>query len=199
MQGVLDPADAELAIRHGADGIVVSNHGGRQLDYAPTALDMLPAVVAAVGGRVPIWCDGGVRRGTDVFKALALGATGVLLGRPVLYALALGGAGGVARALDLLQREFELAMALAGCQSVKDITSQHLLRMPGAGLQRVGCGTTCCQSGGQCCQKHAAAYQSACKDQQQQQQQQQQSVQSCTGSCCGSSCCRTGQGQRSRL
>lgn len=190
MQGVLDPKDAELAITHGADGIVVSNHGGRQLDYSATALDMLPAVASAVAGRVPIWCDGGVRRGTDVFKALALGATGVLLGRPVLYALALGGAGGVARALDLLQREFELAMALAGCRSVKDITSQHLLRVTGGGLESASCGTSCCQRGGRCCQKQAAACcQSACADQQQQQ------------SACGSSCCRTGQNQlvRSRL
>jgi len=92
---VLAPADARLAVKYGADGIIVSNHGGRQLDYSPAALDVLPAVVAAVDGRVPVMMDGGVRRGTDVLKALALGASAVLLGRPVLYGLAVGGPTGV--------------------------------------------------------------------------------------------------------
>jgi isopentenyl diphosphate isomerase/L-lactate dehydrogenase-like FMN-dependent dehydrogenase len=92
---VLAPADARLAVKYGADGIIVSNHGGRQLDYSPAALDVLPAVVAAVDGKVPVMMDGGIRRGTDVLKALALGASAVLLGRPVLYGLAVGGPGGV--------------------------------------------------------------------------------------------------------
>lgn len=100
---MLAPADAELALQHGVDGIIVSNHGGRQLDYAPAALDMLPGIVAAVAGRVPVLMDGGVRRGTDVFKALALGADGVLLGRPVLYGLAVGGAAGVTKVRGCLR------------------------------------------------------------------------------------------------
>eukprot|EP00775_Hariotina_reticulata_P007936 gene7936-8132_t len=100
IKGVLAPADARLALQYGADGIIVSNHGGRQLDYSPAALDVLPAIVAAVNGRVPVMMDGGIRRGTDVLKALALGASAVLLGRPVLYGLAVGGPTGVTQGLD---------------------------------------------------------------------------------------------------
>ncbi|GIL72800.1 hypothetical protein Vretimale_4489 [Volvox reticuliferus] len=127
VKGLLSPADAELAVQYGVDGIVVSNHGGRQLDFAPSGLEMLPAVVAAVQGRVPVLVDGGVRRGTDVIKALALGASAVLLGRPVLYGLAVGGQAGVERVLQLLRNEIELSMALAGCTSVRDIGPSLLL------------------------------------------------------------------------
>ncbi|GIL43172.1 hypothetical protein Vafri_986 [Volvox africanus] len=129
VKGLLSPADAELAVQYGVDGIVVSNHGGRQLDFAPSGLEMLPAIVAAVQGRVPVLVDGGVRRGTDVIKALALGASAVLLGRPVLYGLAVGGQAGVERVLQLLRNEIELSMALAGCSSVRDI-GPHLLLPP---------------------------------------------------------------------
>ncbi|GLC35734.1 hypothetical protein PLESTB_000488900 [Pleodorina starrii] len=129
VKGLLAPDDAELAVRYGVDGIVVSNHGGRQLDYAPSGLEMLPAVVAAVRGRVPVLVDGGVRRGTDVIKALALGASAVLLGRPVLYGLAVGGQAGVERVLQLLRNEIELSMALAGCATLRDI-GPHLLLPP---------------------------------------------------------------------
>jgi isopentenyl diphosphate isomerase/L-lactate dehydrogenase-like FMN-dependent dehydrogenase len=144
---VLHPADAVLAVQHGADGIIVSNHGGRQLDYSPTALDMLPAVVATVrrheraaaaagGGsgaaaaaRTPILMDGGVRRGTDVVKALALGADAVLVGRPVLYALAAGGQAGVEKALSMLRHELALAMALCGAVTVGELGPQLLLEV----------------------------------------------------------------------
>ncbi|KAJ9527343.1 hypothetical protein QJQ45_025608 [Haematococcus lacustris] len=134
LKGILSPADAAQAIAVGVDGLVVSNHGGRQLDGTPPTLDVLPAVVAAVRGRVPVLMvraalggaggragDGGIRRGSDVVKALALGASGVLLGRPVLYGLALGGAQGVTRVLQLLREELELAMALSGCAKLSDI------------------------------------------------------------------------------
>jgi len=131
MQGVLSAADARKALAYQVDGIVVSNHGGRQLDGAPSALQMLPNVVEAVQGKVPVWVDGGIRRGTDILKALALGAQGVLLGRPVLYALAVGGQEGVERALDLLRQEFELAMALAGCSNLSEISRTMLINAPG--------------------------------------------------------------------
>lgn len=137
IKGVLSPADALLALEHGVDGIVVSNHGGRQLDYSPAALDMLPGVVAAVGGRVPVLMDGGIRRGTDVLKALALGASAVLLGRPVIYGLAVGGQQGVQQVLQTVQRELELAMALAGCRSVSDIGPHMLLRCTADGVKPV--------------------------------------------------------------
>lgn len=130
-QGVLSPEDAVIAVQYGVDGLVVSNHGGRQLDTSPSALDMLPAIVAAVGGRIPVLMDGGVRRGTDVLKAIALGATAVLLGRPILYGLAIGGEHGVRRVIQLLKQEFELSMALSGCCSVGSITSKLLLPAPG--------------------------------------------------------------------
>eukprot|EP00877_Chromochloris_zofingiensis_P012973 jgi/Chrzof1/792/Cz01g29010.t1 len=131
IKGVLSPEDAVIAVQYGVDGLVVSNHGGRQLDTSPSALDMLPAIVAAVGGRIPVLMDGGVRRGTDVLKAIALGATAVLLGRPILYGLAIGGEHGVRRVIQLLKQEFELSMALSGCCSVGSITSKLLLPAPG--------------------------------------------------------------------
>ena len=123
VKGLLAPEDAEIAVAFGVDGVIVSNHGGRQLDGAPTALEALPGVLRAVRGRVPVLIDGGIRRGTDVVKALALGATAVLLGRPVLWGLAVGGEEGVLRVLELLRAEIELAMALVGCTSLKQIDS----------------------------------------------------------------------------
>ena len=121
LKGIMAPEDAELAIRHGADGIVVSNHGGRVLDTMPASLDALPGVARQVAGRVPVLMDGGIRRGTDVLKALALGACAVMVGRPYLYGLAVAGPAGVAHVLHLLRCEFEVAMVLAGCRTLADI------------------------------------------------------------------------------
>lgn len=115
VKGIVRGDDAERCLAHGASGIVVSNHGGRQLDTAIATIRALPEVVAAVAGRVPILLDGGVRRGTDIIKALALGACAVQIGRPVLWALAAGGQAGVRRMLELLRLEFDLALALCGC------------------------------------------------------------------------------------
>jgi 4-hydroxymandelate oxidase len=120
VKGILHPDDARLAVEHGADAIQVSNHGGRQLDGSIASIDALPAVVEAVGGRVPVLLDGGVRRGTDVLVALALGAAAVGIGRPALWGLAVNGEAGVGSVLDLLTAEIELAMALAGVRSVAD-------------------------------------------------------------------------------
>lgn len=121
LKGILHADDARLALEHGMDGLIVSNHGGRQVDGAIASLDALPAVVSAVGDRVPVLLDGGVRGGADVFKALALGAHAVLVGRPYVYALSLGGSDGVAQLLRDLAADFELTMALAGCRSVREI------------------------------------------------------------------------------
>jgi 4-hydroxymandelate oxidase len=118
VKGVLHPDDARLAIEHGAAGIVVSNHGGRQLDAAIASLDALPAIVKAVDGRVPVLLDGGIRRGTDALMALALGASAVGIGRPVIWGLAVDGEAGVGRVLDLLAAELEHSMALAGAASL---------------------------------------------------------------------------------
>jgi 4-hydroxymandelate oxidase len=123
VKGVLTAEDAELAVAAGVDGIVVSNHGGRQLDWSPAGLSALPEVVAAVAGSVPVLVDGGIRRGTDVVKALALGADAVLVGRPCIWGLAVDGEGGVADVLRILRLEFENAMALCGCRTVEEITS----------------------------------------------------------------------------
>ncbi|CUM56126.1 unnamed protein product [Debaryomyces tyrocola] len=129
LKGILTAEDAELAINAGADGIVVSNHGGRQLDGALSTLDALPDVVAAVNGRIPVHIDGGIRRGSDIFKALALGADHCWVGRIALWGLAYKGEEGVSIALNILHDEFRLVMALMGCISVKDIKPEHLARM----------------------------------------------------------------------
>ncbi len=121
IKGIVRADDAARAIASGAAGVVVSNHGGRQLDTAPATIDALPPIVDAVDGRGDVLLDGGVRRGTDVIKALALGARAVLLGRPILWGLAAGGAAGVGRALELIRDELDLAMALCGCPTVADI------------------------------------------------------------------------------
>ncbi len=122
VKGIVRGDDAALALAHGAAGVIVSNHGGRQLDTAVATARALPEVADAMGGRGALLVDGGIRRGTDIIKALALGANAVLLGRPVLWGLAVGGAEGVQRVLDLLRDEFDLALALAGCRSPKELT-----------------------------------------------------------------------------
>lgn len=121
LKGVLAADDARRALDHGVDGLIVSNHGGRTLDSAPATLDALPAVVQAVGGCAPVLLDGGIRRGTDVLKALALGASAVLVGRPVVHGLAAAGAAGVAHVLHLLRTELELAMVQCGCRRLAEI------------------------------------------------------------------------------
>ncbi len=126
LKGILDPEDAQFALAHGADGIVVSNHGARNLDTLPASLEALPAIVEQVAGRVPVLLDGGVRRGTDVVKALALGASAVLIGRPYVYALAAAGAEGVAHCVQLLRRELEMAMALLGVTTLREINRKTL-------------------------------------------------------------------------
>jgi 4-hydroxymandelate oxidase len=122
VKGILTAEDGALAFAHGASGVVVSNHGGRQLDGAIATADALPEVVEVAAGRGPVLLDGGIRRGTDVLKALALGASAVLIGRPYLWGLAAAGEHGVGRVLDLLRADLELAMALAGCPSIAAIT-----------------------------------------------------------------------------
>ncbi|MDX6396597.1 MAG: 4-hydroxymandelate oxidase [Gaiellaceae bacterium] len=131
LKGIQTGEDAVLACEHGADAIVVSNHGGRQLDaVAPTA-ELLPEIVDAVAGRIEVYVDGGIRRGTDVVKALALGARAVLAGRAPLWGLACGGADGAQRVLELLREEFELALALCGCTSPAEVDASYLsIRSP---------------------------------------------------------------------
>jgi 4-hydroxymandelate oxidase len=121
IKGILAPGDAALAVEHGATAVIASNHGGRQLDGVPAPITVLPGIVDAVGGRIEVLLDGGVRRGTDVLKALALGARAVLVGRPVLWGLTLDGESGVTAVLEHLRGEIDLAMALAGCASLNDI------------------------------------------------------------------------------
>jgi isopentenyl diphosphate isomerase/L-lactate dehydrogenase-like FMN-dependent dehydrogenase len=131
VKGLLTDDDARLAMEHGAAGVIVSNHGGRQLDCAPASLDALPEVVEAVEGRGEVLVDGGVRRGEDVVKALALGARAVMIGRPVLWALACGGEHGVRRVLELLRAEVELALVLTGCPRPADVSRAHVATAPG--------------------------------------------------------------------
>jgi isopentenyl diphosphate isomerase/L-lactate dehydrogenase-like FMN-dependent dehydrogenase len=126
LKGILTAEDALLACEHGAAAVVVSNHGGRQLDGVPASLDVLEEVAEAVGGRAEVLLDGGVRRGTDVLKALALGARAVLIGRPMLWGLAAAGEEGVADVLRMFQEEIELGLALLGCTSPADVGRAHL-------------------------------------------------------------------------
>ena len=128
VKGVLNPDDALQLQQLGIDGLIVSNHGGRTLDGLPATLEMIGAIRAAVGPELPLLLDSGVRRGTDVFKALALGANAVLIGRPQLHALAVAGALGVAHMLKLLRDELEITMALAGCPTIADITTTSLIQ-----------------------------------------------------------------------
>ena len=129
VKGVVRADDARRAVDAGARGLVVSNHGGRQLDYAIASLDALPDVVQAVGSKVPLLLDGGVRRGTDVLKALCLGASGVLIGRPYLYALAAGGAQGVRDLLAMLREEIALSMSLLGAHRLSELSQDLLTRI----------------------------------------------------------------------
>ncbi|KAI4355401.1 hypothetical protein L6164_004180 [Bauhinia variegata] len=126
IKGILTGEDAIKAAEVGVAGIVVSNHGARQLDYSPATISVLEEVVHATKGKIPVLFDGGVRRGTDVFKALALGAQAVLVGRPVIFGLAAKGEAGVRRVIEMLKNELELTMALSGCPRVKDITRSHV-------------------------------------------------------------------------
>ncbi|HZE28595.1 MAG TPA: alpha-hydroxy acid oxidase [Gaiellaceae bacterium] len=128
IKGILTHEDALLAAEHGAAAIVVSNHGGRQLDGVPATLDVLPEVIEAAGERVEVLVDGGIRRGADVLKALALGARATFSGRAVLYGLAAGGEQGVADVLELLRREVELGLKLLGCTSPAEVTAAHVRR-----------------------------------------------------------------------
>ncbi|SEB33911.1 4-hydroxymandelate oxidase [Amycolatopsis tolypomycina] len=128
IKGVLHAEDARLAVHHGVAGVVVSNHGGRQLDTVPATIDVLPEIAAAVGGAVPVLLDGGIRRGTDVVKALALGADAVGVGRPVVWGLAAGGREGVSAVLDLLRADFDQALALCGGRHPADLTPDQVRR-----------------------------------------------------------------------
>ncbi|HEY7350168.1 MAG TPA: alpha-hydroxy acid oxidase [Ktedonobacterales bacterium] len=129
LKGILTAEDAALALEHGVDGIIVSNHGGRQLDSVIPTIEALPEIVEAVAGRCEVYLDSGIRRGTDVLKALALGARAVLIGRPILWGLAARGAEGVYEVLELLRAELDLAMRLAGCPRLEDI-QRSLVKLP---------------------------------------------------------------------
>ena len=127
-KGLLTAEDAELAVEHGVNAIVVSNHGARYLEYAPSTIEVLPEIVDAVAGRIPVLIDGGFRRGDDIFKALAIGADAVLVGRPPLWGLGAFGAAGVERVLRMMQAELVLTMAHTGCSRISDI-DRSLVRM----------------------------------------------------------------------
>ncbi|HKI96548.1 MAG TPA: lactate 2-monooxygenase [Gemmatimonadales bacterium] len=127
LKGILHPDDAREAIARGVDGIIVSNHGGRQIDGEVASLDMLPKIVEAVAGRIPVLFDSGIRGGADVFKAIALGAAAVLLGRPYVYGLALAGEAGVHEVISNVIAEFDLTMGLAGCRSVAEVAQARLV------------------------------------------------------------------------
>jgi 4-hydroxymandelate oxidase len=126
LKGVLHPADARLAVERGVDGLIVSNHGGRQLDTVPAALDRVPLIAGAAGSRTALLMDGGVRRGTDIAKALALGAQAVAIGRPVLWGLAVAGEAGVRRVLELLRTELTNALTLLGAAGPSDLTRDQV-------------------------------------------------------------------------
>lgn len=130
LKGILTPEDARLAVEHGADAVWVSNHGGRQLDRVPAAVDVVSSIVEAVDGRAEVYLDGGVRRGTDVVTGLALGARAVFTARPFLHALAGAGEAGVAHALGILREETERALALLGGRSPAEVTREHVARAP---------------------------------------------------------------------
>jgi len=137
VKGLITAEDAELALDHGAAGVVVSNHGGRQLDRCVATADALPEVVEAIDGRATVLVDGGIRRGIDVATALALGADAVLVGRPALWGLAAGGREGVAGVLGMLRDELELTLGLCGCASPGDLTRAHVQRAPLASVYSV--------------------------------------------------------------
>jgi 4-hydroxymandelate oxidase len=128
LKGIQNPLDAERAVGSGIAAVIVSNHGARNLDTGPATIDALPGVVAKIGGKLPVLVDGGIRRGTDIFKALALGASAVLIGRPYVYGLAVDGAHGVARTVTILRRELESAMASCGRTTIASIDSSVIWR-----------------------------------------------------------------------
>jgi 4-hydroxymandelate oxidase len=127
LKGIMHPEDARIAVQCGADAVFVSNHGGRQLDTVAPTIELLPAIADAVGGDLSVLIDGGIRRGTDIVKAIALGASAVAVGRPVLWGLAVAGVDGVAQVLEMLRSEFDRALALCGCVMSRDV-SRDLLR-----------------------------------------------------------------------
>jgi (S)-2-hydroxy-acid oxidase len=139
LKGVMAEEDAELAAEHGADAIVVSNHGGRQLDSSPSTIEALPSIASAVKGKIPILFDGGVRHGSDIFKALALGADLVLVGRPVLWGMSYDGQDGVELVANVLERELSRTMALAGTRDIQSINSSFLglRKRDGFGIARL--------------------------------------------------------------
>jgi L-lactate dehydrogenase (cytochrome) len=128
LKGILDPDDARLAVQTGAHAIVVSNHGGRQLDGAPSSISMLPRIVEAVGSQIEVMFDGGVRSGQDVVRALALGARSCMIGRAYVYGLGAGGQAGVARAIEIIRKELDVTMALTGVKSVRNIDRRVLVQ-----------------------------------------------------------------------
>jgi isopentenyl diphosphate isomerase/L-lactate dehydrogenase-like FMN-dependent dehydrogenase len=130
LKGILRPDDARKAVEHDMDGIIVSNHGGRQMDGAVAALEVLPSVVGAVAGRIPVLFDSGIRRGADVFRALALGAKAVLLGRPYCFGLAVNGEAGVRDVIQNLIADLDLTLGLAGCASLKEVGRDFLMPSP---------------------------------------------------------------------
>lgn len=136
VKGVLTPEDARLAVEHGVSGVVVSNHGGRQLDTVAAGADAVPAIAEAVGDQVDVLVDGGIRRGTDVLKALALGARAVMVGRPVIWGLAVGGEDGVRTVLELIKNEFDVALALAGVPRASAIDSTFIEMRSSGSLPR---------------------------------------------------------------
>ena len=136
VKGILRAEDAVIAAEHGVSAVVVSNHGGRQLDTVLSGIDALPDVVAAVGDRVDVLVDGGIRRGTDVVKALALGAGAVMVGRPVLWGLAVGGADGAQRVLEILLAELDSALGLAGAPSARELDPSFITAAPWAPAPR---------------------------------------------------------------
>jgi L-lactate dehydrogenase (cytochrome)/(S)-mandelate dehydrogenase len=133
LKGIVSPGDAIRAVEIGVDGIILSNHGGRQLDRAPSPLDVLPLVKAAVAGRVEVMLDGGIRRGSDIVTALCLGARFVFIGRAALYGLAAGGQAGVARAIELLRNEIDVTLGQIGCTAIDQLDSECMFQADGPG------------------------------------------------------------------
>lgn len=128
IKGIMEPEDAEAAVRSGADALVVSNHGGRQLDGAPSSIRALPDIVSAVGSDIEVWLDGGIRSGQDILRAWALGARGVMIGRAYIYGLGAYGEAGVTRALEILYKEMDITMAFTGHRNIHDVTSDILVK-----------------------------------------------------------------------
>ena len=127
LKGIMDVEDAQLAVASGADAIVVSNHGGRQLDGAPSSIEALPAIVAAVGSQIEVWMDGGIRSGQDVLKAWALGAKGTMIGRAMVYGLGAMGEAGVTKALQIIHKELDVTMAFCGHTNIQNVNTNILL------------------------------------------------------------------------